>query len=507
MFRDERRCKVREQICQRDLRAFAKVLSPAVFAEAAAQARVAVGAGPLCWPNMVWLGVASALHYTKAFADLLGFTIKLLTVAPEFSSSWLRRQQQAAKRKKLQGEGRSKHDPYGGDPTVVSDAAFSKARQAMPLEYWMAVLLVLGRQFQTQHDKRIRYKGFRLLAIDGSCFSLPSHRALITHYGTAQNGSKKWKKKVNAKQLAKGNETVQARMVMLQFPLVRLPYRYEISPLAVGEKELAGRLLNDLQTEDLVLLDRGFWSFELFWAVQNQGAFFGTRMVKGPRWKTRKKLGPGDRIARWTPSDTSRAKWKNRDLPKSIDLRIIRYQIPGFRASAIVTNVNDPQRLSREDWVRLAADCESGRGLQPGLYHRRWEIETTFRELKVTQKIKGGIRGRTPKAIEYEIAGHVLLYLLVRWLIVEAGVEYGLDPLRISFKHALEELRDLHHELVKANRQRIARFLLPLLLARIAEHLVEARPGRHFPRPNDTKTKNKGYGLRQRPAKLRVKQG
>lgn len=141
------------------------------------------------------------------------------------------------------------------------------------------------------------------------------------------------------------------------------------------------------------------------------------------------------------------------------------------------------------------------------MYHRRWEIETTFRELKVTQKIKCGIRGRTPKAIEYEIAGHVLLYLLVRWLIVEAGVEYGLDPLRISFKHALEELRDLHHELVKANRQRIARFLLPLLLARIAEHLVEARPGRHFPRPNDTKTKNKGHGLRQRPAKLRVKQG
>lgn len=76
--------------------------------------------------------------------------------------------------------------------------------------------------------------------------------------------------------------------------------------------------------------------------MQNQGAFFGTRMVKGPHWKTRQKLGHGDRIARWTPSDTSRANWKNRDLPKSIDLRIIRYQIPSFRASAIVTNVNDP---------------------------------------------------------------------------------------------------------------------------------------------------------------------
>jgi hypothetical protein len=489
------------------LQAFADILTPEVFTEAAALAGVAVGAGPLCWANMVWLGVASALHYTKAFADVLGFTIKLLTVVPEFPSSWLGRQQRAAQRKKPQGRRRSKHDPYGGDPTVVSDAAFSKARQAMPLPFWMALLLVLGRRFQARHDKLIRYKGFRLLAIDGSCFGLPSHSQLITYYGTANNGSKKRKKKVNTKQLAKGNETVQARMVMLQFPLVRLPYRYEISPLAVGEKELAGRLLKNLQTQDLVLLDRGFWSFELFWAVQNQGAFFGTRMVKGPRWKTIRKLGPGDRIARWTPAGTSRAKWKNPDLPKSIDLRIINYQVPGFRASAIVTNVNDPQQLSREDWGRLAADCESGHGLQPGLYHRRWEIETTFRELKVTQKMKGGLRGRTPKAIEYEMAGHVLLYLLVRWLIVETAVEYGLDPLRISFKHALEELRDLHHELVKADRQRIVRVLLPLLLKRIAEHLVEARPGRHFPRPNDTKTKNKGYGQRQRPAKLAAKRG
>jgi len=489
------------------MRAFADILTPEVFAEAATQRGVVLGASPLCWPNMVWLGVACALHYTKAFADILGFTIKLLALAPEFSSSWVGRQQRATQRKKPHGGGRSKHDPYGGDPTVVSEAAFCKARQAMPLQYWMAVLLVLGGRFQAQHDKLIRYKGFRLLAIDGSCISLPAHSALIKHYGTAQNGSKKRKKKVNAKQLAKGKETVQARMVMLQFPLVRLPYRYEISPLAVGEKELAGRLLKDLQADDLVLLDRGFWSFELFSMVQDQGAFFGTRMVKGPRWKTVRKLGTGDRIARWTPSNASRAKWKNQDLPKAIDLRIINYQIPGFRASAIVTNVTAPQRLSREDWVRLAADCESGRGLQPGLYHRRWEIETTFRELKVTQKMKGGFRGRTPKAIEYEIAGHVLLYLLVRWLIVEAGIEYGLDPLRISFKHALEELRDLHHELVKANRQRIVRVLFPLLLKRIAEHLVESRPGRHFPRPNDTKTKNKGYGLRQRPAKLPAKRG
>jgi hypothetical protein len=49
------------------------------------------------------------------------------------------------------------------------------------------------------------------------------------------------------------------------------------------------------------------------------------------------------------------------------------------------------------------------------LYHRRWEIETTtFRELKRVQQMHGQLRGRTPQTIEFEVAGHVLLHLLVR---------------------------------------------------------------------------------------------
>jgi hypothetical protein len=37
--------------------------------------------------------------------------------------------------------------------------------------------------------------------------------------------------------------------------------------------------------------------------------------------------------------------------------------------------VLDPKRLSREDWVRIAHDCDDNGKFTPGLYHRRWEIE------------------------------------------------------------------------------------------------------------------------------------
>ena len=63
--------------------------------------------------------------------------------------------------------------------------------------------------------------------------------------------------------------------------------------------------------------------------------------------------------------------------------------------------------------------------------------ETTFHELKA---IQGLLRSRTPESIRYEVAGHVVLFLLVCWLMVEAAQRAAADgdPLGLSFKHALE---------------------------------------------------------------------
>jgi hypothetical protein len=139
----------------------------------------------------------------------------------------------------------------------------------------------------------------------------------------------------------------------------------------------------------------------------------------------------------------------------------------------------------------------------PGIYHRRWEIETSFSELKVIQGMKrDNLRSRTPEGIAFEIAGHVLFYLLVRWMMVEAAVEHGCDPLRLSFTHALRELHDLSEKLITSSLSRVRQVLLPRLLARVASHLVPMRPGRHYPRPNDTKPKNTGKGRIRLPHKL-----
>jgi transposase len=291
------------------------------------------------------------------------------------------------------------------------------------------------------------------------------------------------------------------RMVMLQSPLVRLPLDYELTPLKQGERTVAQRLLGHLRRNDLVLMDRGFFSYGIFRQIQQQEAFFAIRLMRGVRLKTLKKLGPSDRLVRWTPADR---KWKAKGLAASITLRLIDYQIKGFRPSAIVTNTLNPRQISRNDWVRLTTQSDAGKKLAPGLYHRRWEIETTFCELKVRQGMEGSLRSRKPEGIAYEIAGHVLLYLLVRWLMVKAALARGLDPLRLSFTGALRELKAMGPALMVASVRRVHQELLPRLLQRIVSHQVPWRPGRHDPRPGDTRLKCVGKGKYRLPSKLAV---
>jgi hypothetical protein len=289
--------------------------------------------------------------------------------------------------------------------------------------------------------------------------------------------------------------------VVLQFPQTRITCRCDVVPVRQSELRVAERLLGDLRRDDLVLMDRGFWSYDLFDRLQQQNAFFATRQKARVTLTTVRRLGRDDRLVRY-----ARPKKCRSDLPPALELRVIAYQVRGFRPSAVVTNVLDPTVVSREEWVRLAAVDEAGRVLEPGLYHRRWEIETAFREMKSDQGLGERFRGRTPESIRFEIIGHVLLHTLVHWLMVQAAEEVGEpDPLRLSFSHALRTLLDMRETLLQASPRRATQVLLLRLRQRIAERRVAFRPGRYYARPHDTKPKDKGRGRYQPASKIAKK--
>jgi hypothetical protein len=500
MFVDHTRQSVWDQIRRRDFRAFAPWVTREVIAQAATRAGVALGGGPLCLGVLVWLAVASALHPSRSFANVLGLALKLMRNDPDWDPAAFtaaarpkpRAPTARCQRRCRRGaRPRSRHDPRGsGDPLRLSASAFTQARAAMPWAFWVALVLVLSERFEQQHPDLTRFKHFRLLALDGTCLKLNRWGDLVARAGTSENG--------------KGLPTPQARLVLLQLPLVRLPLRFELFPYSVGERTAAAAVLGALRRDDLVLIDRGFWSYGLFCQVRRGAAHFAIRQMSGVVLKTLQSLGAQDRLVRWTPSDRQ---WRDEGLPASIRLRVIAYQIRGFRPSAVVTSVLDPEQISRDEFVRLATVDQAGRALDAGLYHRRWEIETTLSEIKVTQGMDGAFRSRTTEGIAFEVAGHLLLYFLIRRQIVEAASAAGVPPLRLSYKGALEDVQDMRGSLLKADEESARRVLLPRLLDQIGSHVIPFRPGRHYPRPHDTRVKNKGQGKKRLPSKLGTGEG
>ena len=100
-------------------------------------AGVKLGKSPLSLANMVWLGITSAIH-GASFACVLTFTLKLLED----------QQQSAAKLKKAQNRANGGRNADaastirgGRSPTTVSEAAFAKAHQRMPVTFWIELTL------------------------------------------------------------------------------------------------------------------------------------------------------------------------------------------------------------------------------------------------------------------------------------------------------------------------------------------------------------------------------
>jgi Transposase DDE domain len=485
MFTDDDRSRVQDAIRQHDQALFAHILTPDLFFQAAQLSGLPLIRSPLNLINLVCLAVRAARHPDKSFAEILGLPLQTLQDNEQFPSSDLAHlldDAQQRRRSAPHRRQRSRHDPRSGAPERVSEQAFSQARQRMPTAFWVALFFLLGEEFERLHGAVLRWQQFRLLAADGTCVKLPDYPALRLHFGKASNAS--------------GGHNAQAQLLLLPFPLARLPYAWALEPLTVGEVTLARRLLQGLRSDDLVLLDAGFLSYGLLCQIASQGASFVVRLCKRLNRRVVKRLGSAnDVLVRWQPKD-SRGQWRKEGLPRDRMLRLLTYKVRGFRPLQLLTNVLSEQTVSREQFWGLTTSAE-GEVLTKGVYQWRWEIETTYRELKRGQQLEGGLRSRTPAGIFYEVAGHLLYYLLLRWLLVEAAAEAGVSPLRLSFHEALNELVTLWPQAVTASAGWLAEVLQPRLRQRVARHRVAERSGRCYPRSKKGRKASKRCADRQ----------
>jgi hypothetical protein len=243
-----------------------------------------------------------------------------------------------------------------------------------------------------------------------------------------------------------------------------------------SELGLLQTLWDYVQADDVLLADRGFCNWGLLAQCLQRGvhAVFRVKGVRRRDFRAGKRLSRDERLVRWEkprkPAATISAKeWAA--LPEVLTLRLVRCRldIPGFRTRQIilVTTLLDSVKYPPAALGKL--------------YHRRWAMELSLRNLKTTLQMEH-LSCKTPQNLEREIRMHFLMHNLVRRLMLETSRRHGVPLERVSFAGSLAATRRYAEALLQARSQKRRLELYEELLRVLAEDLVPLRPGRREPR-------------------------
>lgn len=339
----------------------------------------------------------------------------------------------------------------GSDPSGLSHARKRLPRKVMRTLAGKAC-------HKTRSIKPSVWKGYRLLALDGTTVSMPRAEKLFSHFGAHR-----------------------ARTTTVRYPLATvgmllcvgssLVLDYRFGPFDPGEDATCRPLYAHLGLGDLLLADRGFAGSPSLARIKKTGSDFlmrkNARLIVS-RLPVIRKLGKDDFVTE-IPMNKS-ARIKDPDLPECVRVRIFKatWKTPAGEVVTdwFVTSLENPIEFKKKALAKL--------------YHQRWRIETSYLEFK--QLFHADVlRSKTVDNVYKEFDAHVLAYQLVRLLIHAAAKKHDKEPAQLSFLNAARWTISFSHRMATAKTYRLPG-LYQRLLDAVASSEVDVRPGRLEPR-------------------------
>ena len=303
---------------------------------------------------------------------------------------------------------------------ALGDSACSDRRARLP---WQVFAELMSRALrplaQARRHPEAFWRGWRLLALDGTQFSL-------TNTPQIQGALKKAKTRRGTAAFAK-----VVTGVLLEVGLHN-PLAAAIGHKGQSEWELARSLLAQLPKQGLLLADRlhgcAAFAVEVLAACQRVGSHFLIRARSNIKAHTVRRFKDGSRLIR-VPV---RPKGKPRVIVQWLELREIRVRVQrrGFQPQAL--------RL----WTSLLEPKTAPAAELAELYARRWEHELYYRELKRQLRKGEVLQSHTVMTAAQEIAAMILASAMLAQERARAAAGQ-VAVLRVSFLKTLELMRPL----------------------------------------------------------------
>lgn len=297
---------------------------------------------------------------------------------------------------------------------VAQASALTAARQRLGWEALKELYHALVGPIAVEPTRGAWYRRWRVVSIDGSTMDVSD---------TPEN-----ERAFGRQRASRGQSAFpQIRLVALLENGTHLLFRAALGAYGTSEITLAQELLCWLERGMLCLADRGYYGYSLWKEARATGAALLWRVKKDIRLPCVKRLRDGSYWS-WIypPGD------RRRDPANGILVRVIEYSVQAAgkhkNRYRLITTILEPEEAPAQE---LAA-----------LYHDRWEIESTVRELKTY--LRGAnvvLRSKRPDLVRQEVYGLLLAHSAARILMHEAALQGDVDPDQLSFTHTIRVLQ------------------------------------------------------------------
>ena len=260
----------------------------------------------------------------------------------------------------------------------ISASALSQARQKFSHTAFLELLERCVVQPMYGDGEYERYRGYRLLAIDGTTLRLPTNKVLIEEFGTTRY--------MNGRQKV-ACDNVESKASVLYDVLNEIPLAGSLHRARANDIRAAKEHISLVGKGDIVMADRGYCSYAFFADIQAQSGDFIVRL----RDKTYQEFH-----SLFTDKTQKEAFIKvpcpdhfrsEPGIPSCLSLRLIRVELPDGEVEVLATSLLNKRKFPLKDFKKL--------------YYQRWRIETYFQTIK-SRLTLDNFTGRTVEAIKQD---------------------------------------------------------------------------------------------------------